>query len=466
MRLFRICCLALLLVSLCLSAHRASAQTPQEQPPKPPRNGKKGAPKTQARVGRAIHTLDGTWHFLTDPDNKGVKNGWGQNMPASTQEITVPSLWDTKAAPNYKGVAWYWKSFTVPISWMGQTIRLRFAAVSESAQVWLNGVKLGDHVGGATPFEFNVTHDMKIGQVNLVAVRVEGDAKQGAGIWEGVDVASHDEAYLSDAYPTGDAFGRLTVAIRLLNTSKVEGDATLDVRIVTQDTPPHVIKQSVQYLHVTPGENLTSFLVSIGGRDLTLWTPENPRLYAFQMVFRQDKDILDTAEAVFGFRTFGLNGSDITLNGEKLTLTPGAPLLASPLVLGSPDDAQRAREALERVKRTGVNLIYLNAPPAPLLRLADQVGLLVIEGTRPNLTPQAHLDEIRALVQRDRSHACILGWDLGEVDSGVIQTIRQLDTTRFLLTGSASARTLYAPERSDPSPTPLPQGLVSAALKQ
>jgi beta-galactosidase len=424
-------------------------------PGKPP----KPAP-LPGRRGRDMQVIDDRWRLRADPERRGEANGWERAMPSGTEEAPVPGLWGKSTGAFAAGVAWYWRAVEAPASWKGQTVRLRFEAVAERAAVWLNGERLGEHNGGATPFEFNITKPLHIGQENLLAVRVEGDPKAGAGIWQGVLLMAHDEAYIADVFPQGSGLGRLTVPIALLNTSTNTGDATLSARIVAADTPERDIKKTEQNLHLTPDRNLTTLLVSVRGKNLSLWSPTTPSLYALQLAFRQQNDILDTQQTIFGFREFGFKDGRMTLNGEALTLNAIAPNPDLPVVIATTEDVDRARDSLRRIKQAGVDVVHLNAPPPRLLQLADEEGLLVVEGARPTLASQAAGEEMRALVLRDRAHPCLLAWNLGAADSDAAKSIRRLDPTRFLLVGPSSSPQLWLPGQMTSSPEAPPPGLL------
>lgn len=418
--------------------------------------------QTLKRAGRDIQVIDGTWKFLTAPKNGMLTKGWELAAPPEAKETSVPALWDREAAPGYAGVAWYWREFTVASNWKGasQIVRLRFEAVAERAQVWLNGVRLGEHRTGATPFSFDITKALKFGETNTLAVRVEGEAKRGAGIWQGVLLMTHDEAYLDDAFPQGDPGGAVTVPIMLLNTSKGSGDATLDANLAASNKPERSLKKTNQILHITPDRNITTLLISLRRKDVTLWTLDKPFLYTLLLVFRQEKDILDTLGVTFGIRQFGYTGGALTLNGEPLTLTAIAPGATLPIVISSSDDTIRARELLRRIKEKGVNVVHLEAPPPALLQIADEEGLLVVVSARSGRPLPDMQDELRALVLRDRAHPSVLAWNLGETDAAFAQEIRRDDPTRFLLVGSPTHFQIWPPNQNRASDAALPAGLL------
>ena len=113
-------------------------------------------------------SLNGAWQFST-------------NQNATTWDsITVPGNWDTLPAySTHIGKGWYRRTLTVSTAWQGKHIRLKFDAVYETSEVWLNGTSLGTHRGGYTPFEFNVTKLLRDGE-NTVTVCADNTFRRGA----------------------------------------------------------------------------------------------------------------------------------------------------------------------------------------------------------------------------------------------------------------------------------------------
>jgi beta-galactosidase len=415
--------------------------------------------KPNERHGRDMQVIDGAWQTLAAPATGAQTEGWERDVPKGAAETLVPSLQDPKTADTIKTPVWYWRRFDIPADWRGQAIRLRFEAVAENAQVWLNGQKLGEHAGGATPFEFTVTQTAHIGASNLLALRVMG-GKWGTGLWQGVLLMAHDEAYLGDCFPQADAQGHVTASLDFLNTSKTAGDATLDARIASSKEPERAVQKTYQNLHVTPGRNTTSLLTSVGKKQLVVWSPDTPALYILQLIFRQEKDVLDTQQTAFGFREWDYKNGAVTLNGTPLTLKSLDYPTTRPTVIASVDDEGRLRAALRHLKENGVVLLHVNAPPPALLRLADEEGLLIVEGARTGQSRERAGEELRALVLRDRAHPSILGWNLFDADTVTTTALRALDPTRFLLVGTGTNRTLWPPNQNAPVSGSLPSGLL------
>ncbi len=451
-------CLSALLAALCLWPVLGVSAAPPRPKAKP-----------VERHGRDVLVIDGAWESLASPPNAAQAEGWERDVPQGAKDIVVPSLLPAKTKGEADTPLWCWRRFEAPAAWKGQTVRLRFEAVAGTAQIWLNGQKLGEHQSSATPFEYTVTPALHVGAGNLLTVRVTAGT-WGRGLWQGVSLMAHDEAYMGDCFPQSDALGHVNAALDLLNMSKNEGDSTLDARIVAAKEPARIVLKTNQNLHITPGRNSTTVLMTVGGKQRLLWSPANPTLYLLQLDFRQGKDILDTQQVTFGLREWGwLNGA-VQLNNAPLPLKAVSLNEPLPRVIASADDEQRLRLILRGLKEkaeasaTGktVPLLYVYAPPPVLLRLADEEGVLIIEGALPNQPESSANEELRGLVLRDRAHACVVGWRLSNADADAANAIRTLDTTRFLIATTGVDAKLWPPNQNTPASEAVPAGLLPA----
>src|SRR5690242_17652907 len=120
--------------------------------------------------------LSGEWSFSIDKNQVGEGQGWADPSfdDSSWAIVQVPHTWNVMPDySEYEGIAWYRKNFVIPSESQGAHLRLRFEAVFYLARVWLNGQYLGQHEGGYTPFEFDVTSVAKRGTQNVIAVQVD-----------------------------------------------------------------------------------------------------------------------------------------------------------------------------------------------------------------------------------------------------------------------------------------------------
>ena len=105
-----------------------------------------------------VMTLDGEWAFRL-----GDKAG----------PIAVPGAWEAQGyARRTEGPAFYERAVVIPAAWTGQRVQIQFDAVSYHAEVAVNGVVVGTHVGSWTAFAFDVTGVIRPGEENTIAVTV------------------------------------------------------------------------------------------------------------------------------------------------------------------------------------------------------------------------------------------------------------------------------------------------------
>src|SRR5215813_6325758 len=100
----------------------------------------------QSNRFRQYKDLSGFWDFRFDPQDIGAASGWADGF-ADSRPIAVPASWNDQFedSRDYLDAAWYQTDFDLPWGWQGNHIGLRFNSVNYRADVWLNGVKLGEH---------------------------------------------------------------------------------------------------------------------------------------------------------------------------------------------------------------------------------------------------------------------------------------------------------------------------------
>ncbi len=446
--MFAAALLATLLALPAADAERSYAPPPRKPAATPPRHG------------RDTKAIDDGWSFLEDPGNLGEAGGWAKSAPATAKPIGIPSFLPSGSSPGAKTAVWFFREIDPPGAWLGQTIRIRFSAVAEQAQVWLNGKYIGDHSGGATPFVFNVTKEVKVGAKNLLAVRVEGSPDHGVGIWQGVQMMAHDEAFIDDVFPYGGPLGNLRAEVELTNTSDKSGDASLDARVVVLGPPNSDIKSTGQVLSLTPKRNVTTMVVNVPKKRLVPWSLTTPTLYSLELVFHQDKDVLDTTETRFGFRDFGWKDGAITINGTAISPKTAGSDAVKPLILETDQAKSSMRDQLSKLKSTGVNVIYLDAPVPALLALTDEIGILVVVGPRRGQTAAIAQAELMDLLRRDRAHPSILAWNISDLGKGAARMVQALDPTRFIIQIAGAESKLTPPRSEDRMWAPIPAGLA------
>jgi len=136
--------------------------------------------------------LDGDWLFKIDSLDLGIKEAWFSSTldRKDWHHHALPNYWDKyDNLYAYDGIGWYYRSFKMADS-LGPT-SIYFGGVDDNADVWLNGVKIGSHIGYSDPFYFDVGSTIKRGN-NEVVVRVLDKGGPG-GIYEPVYIVRTNE---------------------------------------------------------------------------------------------------------------------------------------------------------------------------------------------------------------------------------------------------------------------------------
>ncbi len=129
-------------------------------------------------------SLNGNWLFKVDSLDKGIEEGWFRlgTDKSSWTSVHVPDYWDRYNLEEYDGVGWY--ATTVSIEDTSHDMILFFSGIDDDADVWLDGQKIGGHVGYSEPFHLELPQGLKPGNKELV-VRVSDHSGPG-GIYKPV----------------------------------------------------------------------------------------------------------------------------------------------------------------------------------------------------------------------------------------------------------------------------------------
>lgn len=249
---------------------------------------------------------------------------------------------------------------------------MNFGAVNYEAIVWLNGKQLGKHIGGFTPFNFEITHLLKEGTNSLVVKAdnkripeavptINADWWNFGGITRPVSLVETPSTYIRDYY----------VQLKKDDTRTIEGwiqlDGNTQSQKVTLDIPELKIKKEV----TTNADGYASFQVKAAP---LLWTPENPKLYAITITSGADK-VTDE----IGFRTIRTEGTKIMLNNREIFCRGISIHEETAYYSGRAYSKDHAHTLLSWAKELGCNFVRLAHYPhnEEMVREAERMGFLV-----------------------------------------------------------------------------------------
>jgi beta-glucuronidase len=377
---------------------------------------------------RTTISLNGPWQAIVDPYETGLNARFYLNAkPKDKRELVeydfdksdvlnVPGDWNLqkKELFFYEGPVWYKKSFSYRKR-EHTRVFVYFGAANYFTRVYLNGQALGDHEGGFTPFNFEITDEIREGNNFLVAQVNNARRRDGVpsvntdwwnygGLTRDVMLVEVPETFIQDY------FVQLAKGSSHEISGWVQLSGSTSEQQVTVEIPEAAIKQSL----TTDAAGRAEFRFPA---KLELWSPGNPKLYDVVLSNGSDK-VHDSV----GFRTIEARGTQILLNGKPIFLRGIALHEEAPVRGGrafSPEDAQTL---LGWARELGCNFVRLTHYPHSenMTRLADRMGLLVWSEIPvywdidwENLgTLQNAENQLRDMIARDHNRASVIFWSL------------------------------------------------------
>lgn len=412
-------------------------------------------------------SLNGEWDFARDPAGSASPERMAAAAAPWSERIVVPFAWESEASTveaHWLEHGWYRRTVTVPAGWAGQRVVLHFGAVHHQAQVWVNGTKVGEHEGGYTPFEFDITEALA-GAVPvaegtaeatlLVKVFSPADKREivhgkqrsiprdvydicaftpSSGIWQPVWLEARPATYLADVAltPTHALDGIVArIAVAGPNASGARVTIEVDGRSVQG-----IAEAVAEAGNVSDGasdgvsdgasdEVRASVLITLPIADPRLWSPEDPHLYPV-LVSLESSDGEDVVAAYTGLRRVETRGAQILLNGQQVYLRGVLDQGYWPRTgITAPDDEAFVKD-IEIAREAGFNLVrkHLKLEDPRFMYHADRFGMLVwAEPASTGVFTAAAVArfeaQIEPMVRRDGNHPSVVVWGLYNEEWGL-----------------------------------------------
>ena len=423
---------------------------------------------------RQATSLNGKWHSIVDPYDTGyfdyrrqpydaaatITGGFALDKQAKDKSelleynfetsptLEVPGDWNSQNEKlfYYEGSVWYRTRFDAQKSAADHRLFIYCGAANYETDVYLNGVKLGKHIGGFTPFAYEITQLAKATNNSLV-VRVNNSRHAEAVPTVNTDWWNYGgitrDVLLVETPATFIANYRIQLKPGTTHTitAFVQLDGAAKSQTVSIQFP--ALKLAAERPATADGQAQFEFTAE----NLALWSPESPVL--------NDVEISSGTERLndrIGFRTVATSGQDILLNGKKVFLRGVAIHEENPLRGGRAWSEADARQLLGWAKELKCNFVRLAHYPhnEHMARLADELGIMVWEETPVYWTIQwTNADtlanaknQLHSLIARDQNRASVIVWSVanetpvGEARTKFLKSLvdeaRSLDDTRLV----------------------------------
>ncbi len=426
--------------------------------------------------------LDGKWkfHYCSDLDERVASFENNAQISAGWEEIRVPAHinmagygvpqytntaypWDGKEQlfpgqlPENIPVGQYVKCFSLPESWAGQSVRIRFEGVEPAFSVFCNGQFVGYSEDTFTPSEFDLVPYLQSGE-NLLAVEVyrwasgswleDQDFWRFWGIFRSVKLLCYPSSHIEDLRIHADMNGVLSASFsvtgpanRIVAELKTDGGE----RVAFQET---AIKNGYVNLHMEVGEP-------------ERWSAEHPYLYTLIVQLIHNEDVIEVCQQSVGFRTVCIENGILKLNGKRIVFH-GVNRHEWSTLNGRVVTVDEMERDARLMKQNNINAVRTSHYPnrSEWYAICDRIGLYMIDevnlethGTLNSIRQKqdcqlpslpdgkaewksAVFDRAKSMLERDKNHPAILLWSCGNESGGgetlyeMSNLLRQWDCTR------------------------------------
>jgi beta-glucuronidase len=426
---------------------------------------------------RNFYSLDGKWQVIIDPYENGYydyrylpnQNGFFKNEKPKNKwdhieydfdksfSLNVPGDWNTQKQELffYEGTVWYKKSFDYSLKSNTRQF-ICFGAVNYQAKIYLNGEKVGEHQGGFTPFNVEITGKLKE-KDNFIVIKADNKRSREfvptlntdwwnyGGITRSACIIEEPETFIQD------------YKIQLSKGSKTEITGYVLINGNDKNIP---VKISIPELSIekeikVDKEGYGRFVIN---SNPALWSPDNPKLYDVQISSSKE-----SLKDEIGFRSVEVKGDEILLNGKSIFLRGISIHEEAPGRTGRAFSAEDANILLGWTKELGCNYVRLAHYPhnENMVKMADKMGILVwaeipvywtIDWENKTTLANA-LNQLEVMIERDKNRSSIILWSVAnetpvspsrnEFLKTLLKRARELDPARLL---TAAMERHYADE--------------------
>lgn len=338
--------------------------------------------------------------------SKVINSGWQFSEDKINWEtINIPHNWNTNDAfddeSGYRrGLGYYKKQVFVPSEEKNKIHYLKFNAINQEATIYVNGKLIGNHKGGYTAFNFDISKDINYNQYNLIEVTVDNshnldippldaDFTFYGGIYRDVELITLEKQHFSlsdfasdglyvDYYDVSEDKAGVEIKAIFNNSDSKDIKTNLYIKLFNaqDDEVQYVVKSLVLPAHANKETKFKLPQVV----NPKLWSPDSPYLYRLQLkLLDANGQVLDIKYANVGFRWVSVDAQNgFYLNGKPIKLI-GVNRHQDYEGYGNAVPKELQKQDIHLIKNMGANVIRFAHYPhsRELYDLCDELGILV-----------------------------------------------------------------------------------------
>lgn len=404
---------------------------------------------------RIVVDLSGIWKFKLDEKNQGRTFGWEKGLENFTT-IPVPSsfsdLFTNKDIREYCGDIWYEKDFFLSNEWKDKEVNIRFFSATHKATVWVNGIEVGTHVGGYTPFIINLNNCGKFGEKNKLVVVVNNELSSSTIPLGSTKVLQNGKKINIPSFDFFNYSG-LQRPVKMLVLPK---ESIQDIDVLTNiDGTTGIVNYEIKtngfnnvLVHVCDEKENVVTQKQLGKsgsfsiENANFWGPGKGYLYTLCVtIVDSNNNLIDKYCLPFGIRTVEVKNQVFYINNKPFYFKGFGKHEDSELN-GHGYNPVMIKRDFELIKWVGANSFRTSHYPysEEIMQMADKEGIVVIDEvaavgmfdvssvfdpgsstTKKDFfanesvhteTKQVHMNAVSELIQRDKNHPCVVMWSL------------------------------------------------------
>jgi len=389
--------------------------------------------------------LNAGWRFIRS-DVSGAENPAFND--SSWSAVSVPHTWNATDGQNgganyYRGIGWYRRHYTPPTSLAGRKLWLQFAGANQVADVWINGVHLGQHRGGYARFRFDATSALNLGQDNVIAVKVSNanasdiaplsaDFTFFGGIYRNVSLHVVDplSARMLDNAGPGVYLRQRSVTATSATvdvTTKIWNNFTssrsVSVRTIITDDADTIVAEATTAAQTVAANSAYQTTQTVTIANPRRWQGKaDPYLYNAHVEILSSGVVADVVSERLGLRSFSVSAATgFALNGQSLRLR-GVNRHQDRLNRGWAIDDPAHTQDFDIMDEMGVNALRTAhyQQDQKVFNLADERGYVVWTEIPlvNNITDSAAFrsnasQQLREMIKQNYNHPSVVFWGIG-----------------------------------------------------